>query len=128
MLNSGQIFAIYVAAAVAEIGGCFAVWAWLRLGASPLWLVPGLALLALFAALLTLSPAEVAGRAFAAYGGLYIVTSLWWMWAVEGQMPDRWDILGGALCLLGASVILFAPRAAGKGSDLCSNLGGSLRR
>ena len=113
MLNSGQILALYVAAALAEIGGCFAVWAWLRLGASPLWLVPGVALLALFAALLTLSPAELAGRAFAAYGGLYIVTSLWWMWVVEGQIPDRWDILGGALCLLGASVILFAPRAAG---------------
>jgi small multidrug resistance family-3 protein len=67
---------VYAAAAFFEIAGCFAVWAWFRLDRSPLWLVPGLASLALFAWLLALSPAEHAGRAFAVYGGVYIVASL----------------------------------------------------
>ena len=103
---------IYVAAALAEIGGCFAFWAWLRLDRSALWLLPGLGLLAVFAWLLALSPAEQAGRAYAAYGGVYIVTSLLWLWGIEGQRPDHWDLLGGGLCLAGAAIILWAPRAA----------------
>jgi small multidrug resistance family-3 protein len=103
---------VYAAAAFFEIAGCFAVWAWFRLDRSPLWLVPGLASLALFAWLLALSPAEHAGRAFAVYGGVYIVASLVWLWAVEGQVPDRWDLTGAAICLVGAAVILWAPRGA----------------
>lgn len=102
----------YPAAALAEVAGCFAVWAWARLGGSPLWLLPGLAALALFAWLLTLSPAAFAGRAYAAYGGIYIAASLAWLWAVEGRTPDRWDLGGGALCLLGAAVILLGPRGS----------------
>ncbi|MCO6417004.1 YnfA family protein [Siccirubricoccus sp. KC 17139] len=101
---------IYALAALAEIAGCFAAWAWWRLGASPLWLLPGGLSLAAFAGLLTLSPAELAGRAFAAYGGVYIVASLVWMWAVEGRPPDRWDLAGAGLCLGGAGVILFGAR------------------
>jgi small multidrug resistance family-3 protein len=103
---------IYIAAALAEIAGCFAFWAWLRLGKSVWWIVPGAASLLLFAYLLTLVPSEAAGRAFAAYGGVYIVASLAWLWAVEGVRPDRWDIAGAALCLIGAAVILFGPRTA----------------
>ncbi len=105
-------FAIYAAAAVAEIGGCFAFWAWLRLGRSALWVVPGIAALVLFAYLLTRIDAAFAGRAFAAYGGVYIAASLAWMWAVEGARPDRWDAMGAAVCILGAAIILFGPRAA----------------
>ncbi len=105
-------FAIYAAAAVAEIGGCFAFWAWLRLGRSVLWVVPGIAALVLFAYLLTRIDAVFAGRAFAAYGGVYIAASLAWMWAVEGARPDRWDAMGAAVCILGAAIILFGPRAA----------------
>src|SRR5690606_8816152 len=70
----------YVGAAVAEIAGCFAFWAWLRLGASPWWLLPGVASLLTFAYLLTLADAAVAGRAYAAYGGIYISASLLWLW------------------------------------------------
>lgn len=103
-------FPIYVAAALAEIAGCFAFWAWLRLDKSPLWLAPGMASLALFAWLLALSPAEHAGRAYAVYGGVYIVASLLWLWAAEGQRPDQWDIVGAVVCLVGAGVILWAPR------------------
>jgi small multidrug resistance family-3 protein len=95
---------------VAEIAGCYAVWAWLRLGKPVAWLVPGFALLVLFAYLLTLVPVEAAGRAYAAYGGVYIAASLGWLWAVEGLRPDRWDLMGAALCLVGAAVIVAAPR------------------
>ena len=101
---------VYVAAALTEIAGCFAFWAWARLDRSALWLVPGLLSLALFAWLLTRVDVAFAGRAFAAYGGVYILASVGWMWAVEGSRPDRWDAIGTALCLAGALVILFGPR------------------
>lgn len=101
----------YVAAALAEIAGCFGFWAWLRLGKSVFWLAPAIASLCLFAYLLTLVESEQAGRAFAAYGGVYIVASLAWLWLVEGARPDRWDVAGGAICLVGAAVILWGPRA-----------------
>lgn len=102
---------IYTAAALAEIFGCFAVWMWLRLDRTALWLLPGSLSLFAFGRLLALSPADQAGRAFAAYGGVYIAASLVWMRLVEGQRPDQWDIIGGTLCLAGAAVILWGPRA-----------------
>ncbi len=105
-------FAIYAAAAVAEIAGCFAFWAWLRLGHSALWTLPGVAALVVFALLLTRIDAAFAGRAFAAYGGVYIAASLVWLWAVEGTRPDRWDVAGGAVCLVGAAIILLGPRGS----------------
>jgi small multidrug resistance family-3 protein len=101
---------IYAGAALAEIAGCFSFWAWLRLGRSPWWLVPGMASLALFAYLLTLVPGDAAGRAYAAYGGVYIAASILWLWIAEGARPDRWDVAGGAVCLAGAALILFGPR------------------
>ncbi len=103
-------FAAYAAAALAEIGGCFAFWSWLRLDRSPWWLVPGMGSLAFFAYVLTLVDSDAAGRAYAAYGGVYIVTAILWLWLVEHHQPDRWDIVGGLICLAGAGVILFAPR------------------
>ncbi|MBI1260628.1 MAG: YnfA family protein [Rhizobiales bacterium] len=103
--------AIYVGAALAEIAGCFAFWAWLRLDRSPLWLGPGMASLALFAWLLTRIDSDFAGRAFAAYGGIYISASLLWLWTVESQRPDRWDVTGAAVCLVGAAIILWGPRS-----------------
>ncbi|MGF7006069.1 YnfA family protein [Aminobacter sp. BE322] len=105
-------YAIYAAAALAEIAGCFSFWAWWRLDKSPLWLVPGLAALVAFAWLLALVESDAAGRAYAAYGGIYIVASLGWLWIAEGVRPDRWDLAGAAICVFGASVILLAPRAA----------------
>jgi small multidrug resistance family-3 protein len=103
---------IFVAAAIAEIAGCFAFWAWLRLDKPAVWLLPGVASLVLFAWLLTLADVPAAGRAYAAYGGIYIAASLSWLWLVEGVRPDRWDFLGAAICVIGASIILFAPRTA----------------
>ncbi len=103
-------FLAYAGAALAEIVGCFAFWAWLRLDKSPWWLLPGVLSLALFAYLLTLVESEAAGRAYAAYGGIYIVAAILWLWGFEGHRPDRWDVTGGAICLLGTAVILFGPR------------------
>ncbi|MFC3099296.1 YnfA family protein [Altererythrobacter lauratis] len=102
----------FILAAIAEIAGCFAFWAWARLDKSPLWLIPGIASLCLFAWLLTLADADHAGRAYAAYGGIYILAALAWLWAVEGARPDKWDVTGVAICLIGASVILWGPRPA----------------
>lgn len=105
-------YLLYIAAALAEIAGCFAVWAWWRLDRSPWWLVPGVVSLMAFAGLLAQVDTDAAGRAFAAYGGIYIAASLGWLWAVEGIRPDRWDIAGALVCVCGASIILFAPRGA----------------
>jgi small multidrug resistance family-3 protein len=99
----------YTAAAFLEIAGCFAFWAWLRLGASVWWLAPGIVALGLFAWLLTFVDSAAAGRAYAAYGGVYIAATLVWLWTVEGTRPDRWDVTGAIVCLIGAAIILFAP-------------------
>ncbi len=104
-------YAIFAAAALAEIAGCFAFWAWWRLDRSALWLVPGLAALVAFAWLLALSESDAAGRTYAAYGGIYICASIAWLWLAEGVRPDRWDLAGAAICLVGTGVILFGPRA-----------------
>jgi len=100
----------YVLAAAGEIAGCYAFYAWLRLGRSPLWIIPGLVSLAAFALALTRVEAAAAGRIFAAYGGIYILASLVWMGLVENQSPDRFDLAGAVLCLAGSAVILLAPR------------------
>ena len=102
--------ALYLAAAIAEIAGCFAVWSWWR-GASPLWLILAAAALAAFAYLLALTPPAFAGRYYAAYGGIYIAASLLWLWLIEGVRPDRVDLIGAALAITGACAILFLPRA-----------------
>ncbi|WP_315899678.1 YnfA family protein [Qipengyuania gaetbuli] len=104
--------AIFLGAAFFEIAGCFAFWAWARLGKSAWWLAPGVLSLVIFAWLLTLAPTDAAGRAYAVYGGIYIAASLLWLWIVERQQPDRWDVTGAAVCILGAVIILLAPRSA----------------
>jgi small multidrug resistance family-3 protein len=103
---------VFVGAAAAEIAGCFSFWAWLRLGRSVLWVIPGIASLVVFAWLLTLVETANAGRGYAAYGGVYIAVALAWLWIAEGVRPDRWDLAGAAVCLAGAAIILFGPRAA----------------
>lgn len=103
---------VYVAAAFAEIAGCFSFWIVLREGKASWWLAPGMVSLALFAWLLTRVDSVAAGRAYAAYGGIYIVASLIWLWRVEGIRPDRWDTIGALMALLGAAVIIWGPRTA----------------
>ncbi len=103
---------VYLGAALAEIAGCFAFWGWLRLDKPLWWLAPGVLSLCLFAYLLTLVDTDHAGRAYAAYGGVYIVAAIGWLWAIEGIRPDRWDVIGGLVCLVGAAIIIGGPRAA----------------
>lgn len=106
-----KAYFLFSIAALAEIAGCFAFWAWWRLDKPVWWLGPGMLSLAVFAGVLALVPSDAAGRTYAAYGGIYIVASLLWLWLVEGRMPDRWDLGGGLVCLAGASLILLGPRA-----------------
>jgi len=87
----------YVIAAACEIAGCYTAWMWLRMGRSPWWLVPGLLALALFAVILTRIDTALAGRAYAAYGGVYIVSSLVWMIAMERTVPRMTDLIGSAV-------------------------------
>lgn len=103
-------FLFLLVAAVAEIAGCYSFWAWVRLGRSPVWLIPGLLSLVLFAWALTQVESPFAGRTYAAYGGVYIATSLVWLREVEGIAPDRWDLMGGVVAVCGAMIVLFAPR------------------
>ena len=103
-------FAFYAIAAVGEIIGCFTFWAWLRLDKSVYWILPGIVSLIVFAVLLTRINSMFAGRTFAAYGGVYIVASLLWLWIIEGQRLDKWDILGAIICIAGAVLILFGHR------------------
>jgi small multidrug resistance family-3 protein len=100
----------FVGATIAEIAGCFAFWGWLRLGKPFWWLLPGILSLVVFAYLLTFAETTAAGRAYAAYGGIYIVASLFWLGIIEGIRPDRWDLAGATICLTGAAIILLGPR------------------
>lgn len=104
-----QTLIFFLIAALGEISGCYTFWVWLRLGKSIWWIVPGLLALIIFATALTKIDASNAGRAYAAYGGIYILSSLVWLWLVEGVRPDRWDFIGVVLSLLGTVVILFSP-------------------
>jgi small multidrug resistance family-3 protein len=101
--------ALFVLTACAEIVGCYLPYLWLRRGAPAWLLVPAAASLALFAWLLTLHP-TAAGRTYAAYGGAYVATAIAWLWLVDGQRPDRWDLLGAGVCLAGMAIIYFGPR------------------
>lgn len=102
---------VFALAAFFEIAGCFAFWMSLRRGASPLIAVLGVASLIAFAFALTRVDSAFAGRAYAAYGGIYIAASLVWLWWIEGQAPTRTDLAGAALAIAGAVIIIgFAAR------------------
>jgi small multidrug resistance family-3 protein len=105
-----KTLALFLLTAAAEILGCYLPYLWLRRGASAWLLVPAAASLAAFAWLLTLHPTLGAGRTYAAYGGVYVAAAVVWMWRVEGMRPDRWDLFGAAVALIGMSIIAFAPR------------------
>lgn len=100
----------FLLAAIFEIAGCYGFYLWLRLGKSALWVLPALLSLSLFGICLTRVEAAYAGRAYAAYGGIYILTSLGWLACVERIRPSGMDWFGGLLCLIGASIILWGPR------------------
>lgn len=100
---------LFVLAGFAEIGGGDLVWLWLR-DARALWFgVIGGALLILFGVIATYQPAHF-GRVYAAYGGVFIVMAMLWGWDVDGMRPDRWDVVGATLALVGVGLMMYAPR------------------
>lgn len=102
---------LFVLAGLFEIGGGWLVWQWLREG-RPVWLgVLGGAILALYGVIPTLQPVPFFGRVYAAYGAFFIVLSLGWGYLVDRWTPDRYDLLGAGLCLVGAAIMLWWPRA-----------------
>ena len=106
-----KISALFAVTAVAEIVGCYLPWLVLKQGKSAWWLVPAALSLALFAWLLTLHP-TAAGRTYAAYGGMYIVVALIWLYLIDGIALTRWDMLGAALALTGMAIIALQPAPA----------------
>jgi small multidrug resistance family-3 protein len=101
---------LFIITAIAEILGCYLPYLWLRRGKSALLLLPAAASLALFAWLLTLHPTG-AGRTFAAYGGIYVMVALLWLWFVEGQRPTRWDVIGAAVAVAGMIIIVLGAKS-----------------
>ncbi|WP_204352601.1 YnfA family protein [Salinicola halophilus] len=99
---------LFMATAVAEIVGCYLPYLWLKQGKSAWLLIPAAASLTLFVWLLTLHPMP-AGRTYAAYGGVYVLVAIGWLWAVDGIMPSHWDIVGVLVALLGMAIIVLAP-------------------
>ena len=102
---------LFFITALAEILGCYLPYLWLKEGKSAGLLVPAAVSLALFAWLLSLHP-TAAGRVYAAYGGVYIVVAIFWLWSVEGIRPTVWDLVGSGVALLGMAIIMFSPRTA----------------
>ena len=99
----------FVLAGLCEIGGGYLVWLWLRENRSILLAVVGAVLLIVYGIIPTLQPANF-GRVYAAYGGVFIVVSILWGWQVDKVAPDKFDLLGGGIALLGVLVIMYAPR------------------
>lgn len=102
--------AFFLAAGLCEIGGGYMVWLWLREGRSPWYAVVGAVLLILYGIVPTFQPAHFS-RVYAAYGGVFVVLSLVWGWQVDGIPPDRFDLIGSLLVLLGVAVMMYWPRS-----------------
>lgn len=102
--------ALFLVAALAEIGGGYLMWRWLRDGKSVLIGIAGAALLVVYGVIPTMQPSTF-GRTYAAYGGVFVVASLLWGWWADGNRPDTPDAAGALICLVGVSVIMFWPRA-----------------
>lgn len=104
--------ALFVAAALAEIGGSWLVWQGVREGKGWWWMGAGVIALGLYGFVATLQPDANFGRILAAYGGVFVVGSLLWATVVDGFRPDRFDVVGAAICLVGVAVIMYGPRTA----------------
>lgn len=100
---------VFVLAGLCEIGGGYLIWLWLRSGRSIWYALAGALLLAFYGVVATWQPAGF-GRSYAAYGGVFIALAILWGWRVDGVTPDRFDLLGGLLALIGVLVIMFGPR------------------
>lgn len=99
----------FVLAGLCEIGGGYLVWLWLREGKPILFALVGSIVLVIYGIIPTFQPAHF-GRVYAAYGGVFIVLSILWGWKVDQIVPDRFDLIGGAVALIGVSIIMYWPR------------------
>ena len=104
--------ALFALAAVAEIGGAWLVWQGVRESRGLLWVLLGVVSLGAYGFVATLQPSAEFGRVLAAYGGVFVAGSLLWGMALDGYRPDRFDVLGAAICLVGVAVLMYAPRGA----------------
>lgn len=104
-----KVYGIFILTAITEILGCYLPWLWLQQRAGSWVLLPAAISLALFVWLLTLQPGA-AGRVYAAYGGVYVAAAILWLWLIDGVRPDRWDLIGSAVSLVGMGIIIFGPR------------------
>jgi small multidrug resistance family-3 protein len=104
--------ALFLLAAVAEIGGAWLVWQGVREHRGLLWIGAGVAALGAYGFVATFQPDPHFGRILAAYGGVFVAGSLVWAMVLDGFRPDRYDLAGAAICLLGVAVIMYAPRSA----------------
>lgn len=109
-MTVARSLALFAVAALAEIGGAYLVWQGLRDDRGWLWILLGGLSLTGYGVVATFQPEANFGRIFAAYGGIFIVGSILWGMAFEGFRPDRWDLLGGGVCLVGMAIIMYAPR------------------
>lgn len=105
----GTSLALFVLAGLCEIGGGYLVWQWWRNGAPWFFAVAGAAVLFSYGIVPTYQAAHF-GRVYAAYGGVFVVLSILWGWTVDRVPPDRYDLLGGLICLIGVGVIMYSPR------------------
>ncbi|MBD8005911.1 YnfA family protein [Bacillus norwichensis] len=101
---------LFVLAGIAEIGGGYLIWLWLREGKPLYWGVLGGATLALYGVIATFQAFPTFGRVYAAYGGVFIILSILWGWGIDKKTPDLYDWAGASICLIGVAVILFGPR------------------
>jgi small multidrug resistance family-3 protein len=112
---AGMIFArsvaLFVLAALAEIGGAWLVWQGVRENRGLLWIGAGVLALGAYGLIVTFQPDVNFGRVLAAYGGVFVAGSLAWGVVVDRFRPDRWDLAGAAVCLVGVAIIMYAPRS-----------------
>jgi small multidrug resistance family-3 protein len=101
---------LFVVAGLCEIGGGYLVWGWLREGRPLAWAFIGAGVLAAYRLVAALQPISEFGRVYAAYGGVFIALALAWGVLVDGFRPDRWDLLGAAICVVGVVVMVAPPR------------------
>lgn len=103
---------LFLLAGLAEIGGGYLIWLWLREGKPAYWGILGVAILGLYGVIATFQQFSSFGRVYAAYGGVFIVLSLLWGWGIDKKTPDLYDWIGALVCLVGVSIILWGPRQA----------------
>lgn len=111
-MDSLRSIALFAAAALAEIGGAWLVWQGVREHKGWVWIGAGVIALGLYGFVATLQTDAHFGRILAAYGGVFVAGSLAWGMAMDGFRPDRYDVTGALICLVGVAVIMYAPRGA----------------